>query len=64
MAELKPIAGSYLHSEIRLQPGDRLHRLVARLCDSWIDDLTDEAIIEIEKFADDFRLTHASGGRL
>lgn len=61
MEDLKPISSSYLMSEIRLKPGDRLHRLAARLCDSWIDDLTDEAILKIEEIVDDLRLTSASG---
>jgi hypothetical protein len=61
MPDLKPISVSYLEREIRLKPGERLHRIVARMCDSYIDDLTDEAIVELEKAVDDLRLTSASG---
>ncbi len=64
MSELKPVADEYLRDEIRLEPGkSRLHRLVARLFDTYIDDLTDERIIELEQLADTFRITHASGTR-
>lgn len=61
---LKPIDGGYLRDVIKLNPGDRLHRLVARLGDTYIDDLTDERIIELEELADTFRLTHADGRRM
>jgi hypothetical protein len=61
---LKPIAEEYLRDEIRLRPGDRLHRLVARLSDTWFDDLSDDRIVELEHHADNFRLTHSSGKRL
>jgi len=63
MQDLKPIDSEYLRDEVRLAPGDRLHRLFARLSDTWIDDLSDERIIELERLADDFRLTHANGQR-
>lgn len=63
-AILKPIDAAYLRDELRLYPKhSRLHRLVARLFDTHIDDLTDERIIEIEALADTFRLTHADGSR-
>lgn len=61
---LKPIAANYLGETRILKPGDRLHRLVARLVDTYIDDLTDDRIVEIERLADQFRLTHADGSRL
>jgi hypothetical protein len=64
MEALKPIAEDYLRDVIKLSPGDRLHRLVARLGDTYIDDLTEENIIELERLADTFRLTHADGSRL
>lgn len=64
MAELKPVADAYLRDEIKLKPNDsRLHRLVARLFDTWYDDLSDERILELELLADSFRLTHADGTR-
>lgn len=62
--ELKPIDGTYLRDVIRLNPGDRLHRLVARLCDTYIDDLSDDRILELERLVDSFRATHANGSRL
>lgn len=63
MSALKPVADDYLRDVIKLNPGDRLHRLVARLGDTWIDDLSDERIVELEQLADTFRITHASGAR-
>lgn len=64
MDNLKPIDGEYLRDVIRLVPGDRLHRLVARLADTYIDDLSEDRIVELERLADTFRITHASGARL
>lgn len=58
---LKSISASYLEKRLEVRPGDRLHRLLARLHDSHIDDLTDEAIAALEVVADDFRITDASG---
>ncbi|QUS40549.1 hypothetical protein RPMA_18195 [Tardiphaga alba] len=64
MADLKPIANDYLKDRIVLEPcKSRLHRLVARLFDTYIDDLSDERIIELEQLADSFRITHADGKR-
>lgn len=63
MDALKPVADDYLRDFIKLNPGDRLHRLVARLGDTWIDDLSEDRIIELEQLADSFRITHASGAR-
>lgn len=64
MNALKPVADEYMRDEISLKPGDRLHRLVARLFDTYYDDLSDDRIIELEALADSFRITHASGQRL
>lgn len=64
MADLKPVDGSYLRDGIRLSPGDRLHRLVARLFDTHIDDLTEERILDLERLADSFRITHSDGRSL
>lgn len=60
-AYLKPVSSIFMDRALELSPGDRLHRLVARLHDSHIDDLTDEAIEALEVLADDWRLTDASG---
>jgi hypothetical protein len=61
LCALKPISPAYLDNPIQVRPGDRLHRLIARLHDSHIDDLTDAAIESLEVMADEFRLTDASG---
>ena len=60
---MKSIAPEYLRSIQTLRPQDRLHRLVCRMVDTYIDDLTDERIEEIERLVDTFRLTHADGQR-
>lgn len=62
--DLKPVSTDYVRDVFTLRPGDRLHRLVARMSDTHIDDLSDERIIEIERLADTFRITHADGKRL
>lgn len=61
MGALKPIADEYARDQITVKPGSRLHRLIARLFDSYIDDITDERLLELELLADSFRITHASG---
>jgi hypothetical protein len=38
---MQRIAPEYLNKRLELNPGDRLHRLVAMLHDTWYDDLTD-----------------------
>lgn len=63
MSDLKPIDETYARSQIVLRPGDRLHRVVQRLADTYIDDLTDDRILEVERLIDSYRLTHASGER-
>ncbi len=62
--DLKAVDEAYLNDDLRLRPGNRLHRLVARLFDTYIDDLSDERIIEVERLVDTFRITDASGRRL
>ena len=63
MSALKPIADEYMRDQITVKPGSRLHRLIARLSDSYIDDISDERLLELEPLADSFRITHASGQR-
>ena len=60
---LLPLANEYLLAVHRIQPGDRLHRLISRLMDTYIDDLDDDRISELERHVDTFRLTHADGSR-
>lgn len=64
MGALLPVADDYMRDVIHLKPGDRLHRLVARLADTYYDDLTDDRIVELERLADTFRITHADGSRI
>lgn len=60
---LKPVSAEKLSNLYRIKPGDRLHRLVARLADSWIDDISDERILELEALVDSWRLTDSDGRR-
>lgn len=61
MAErLQPIAETYLSETHIIRPGDRLHRLVSRLADTYYDDLTEDRIEEIERHIDTFRWMHAN----
>lgn len=62
--DLLPVAENYLRDEFRFKPGDRLHRLVARLCDTYYDDLSEENILKLEHLADTWRITHADGSRM
>lgn len=63
-ADLKPISEEYLGEEHRLRPGDRFHRLVARMTDMWFDDISDERIEELERIVDNWRWMNANGERL
>lgn len=63
MSDLKPIDETYARSQVTLRPGDRLHRIVQRMADTYIDDLTDDRILAVEQLIDSYRLTHASGVR-
>ncbi|MBB4952734.1 hypothetical protein H4S14_000776 [Agrobacterium vitis] len=60
---LKPVSDEYLQKEHRLRPGERLHRLVARLADTYYDDLDEQRIEELERKVDEWRFTHADGKR-
>lgn len=59
-----PIDPGYLRNELRLKPGDRLHRVVAMLFDTYYDDLTDERLAELEDHIAKFRWMNASGRRI
>jgi hypothetical protein len=58
------IAPEYLNERLTLKPGDRLHRLVAMLFDTYIDDLTDQRIVELEAHVAQFRWWNAAGERI
>lgn len=58
------IAPEYLNDKLTVEPGDRLHRLVAMLFDTYIDDLTDERIAELEAHVAQFRWCNANGKRV
>lgn len=60
----QPISAEYLDRELRLRPGDRLHRLVAMLMDTYYDDLTDGRLAEIERVVESFRWMNAAGQRV
>jgi hypothetical protein len=63
MKGLKPVAREYMEADHRVRPGDRLHRLIARMADTWIDDLSDDRILDLEQMVDGWRLTHADASR-
>lgn len=61
MANIDP---EYLNQRLTLDPGNRLHRLVAMLFDTYYDDLTDQRISELEQHVEQFRWMNASGKRV
>lgn len=60
----QPIADEYLSRELTVKPGDKMHRLVAMLFDTYYDDLTEERIGDLEATIENFRWMNASGKRL
>lgn len=60
----QPIADEYLGRELTVKPGDKVHRLVAMLFDTYYDDLTEERISDLEATVENFRWMNASGKRL
>jgi hypothetical protein len=61
---MQKIADEYANSPIMVKPGDRIHRIVALLCDTWIDDLTGAKITEIEQSIESWRWCGANGKRV
>lgn len=61
---LKPISSEYLERRFELEPGDRLHRLFARLADTYYDDLSDDRIEQLERMVDGWRWMHADATRI
>lgn len=60
---MQPIAPEYEFSELKVKPGDRLHRIVALLFDTYYDDLTD-FIPELERQIEARRWCNADGKRI
>jgi hypothetical protein len=60
---MKPIAPQFLSQTFEVQPGDRLHRLFARLADTYYDDLSEDRIEELERKVDEWRWMHADASR-
>lgn len=58
------IAEQYARGTLTLEPGNRLHQLVAILFDTHYDDLTDERIAELEAHAQSWRWMNADGERV
>ncbi|CAH2399104.1 hypothetical protein [Mesorhizobium ventifaucium] len=61
--DLNPIDPEYLRTAFIVAPGERLHRLLARLSDSYIDDLSDDLIEGLERTLDAHRICHADGAK-
>ncbi|TPN74489.1 hypothetical protein [Mesorhizobium sp. B1-1-5] len=59
--ELLPIDPEHLDTYITIEPGERLHRLLARLIDTHVDDLREEFIVDLERKIDQVRVTHGDG---
>lgn len=60
---MKPIAPEYLAQTHEVKPGDRFHRLIARMTDTYFDDLSDDRIEELERTVDEWRWCHADATR-
>lgn len=52
---MKPIAAGYRFAAVTARPGDRLHRLFARLADTHVDDVSDDRVDELERLIDGWR---------
>jgi peptidoglycan/xylan/chitin deacetylase (PgdA/CDA1 family) len=60
---MQKIAPEYANAELTVRPGDRLHRIVALLFDTYYDDVTDH-IAEIERSIEAWRWCAADGKRV
>lgn len=60
---MQSIAPEYSSVELRLKPGDRLHRLIALLLDTYCDDLSDDRIADLERRVESWRWCNAAGQR-
>jgi hypothetical protein len=61
---MQRIAPEYANDRITFEPGERLHRLVALLCDTNYDDLTDARIADLEASVESWRWMNAAGERV
>lgn len=62
-ASLKPVAEEYLSETHVVKPGDRFHRLISRMADTYYDDLSDDRIEQLERQVDEWRWMHADSVR-
>jgi len=60
---MKPVANDYMNQTFHVKPGDRLHRLFARMADTYYDDLTEDRIEQLERTVDGWRWMHADATR-
>ena len=61
---MQPIAPEYRNETFTIKPGDRFHRLIALMTDTWYDDLTDQKIKELEQMVERFRWMNAKAERV
>lgn len=61
---MQKVDEKYLNSDLKVEQGNRLHRLVAMLFDTWYDDLTEDRIAELEQHVESFRWMNASAERV
>jgi hypothetical protein len=61
---MQKIAPEFLCQTHIIKPGDRFHRLIALMTDTYYDDLTDARIEALEAQVESFRWCNANGDRL
>jgi len=58
------ISPRYALDTLKVEPGNRLHRLMSILFDTYYDDLTDDRIRQLERLALSWRWMNADGERV
>lgn len=58
------IAPQYEFDTLQVEPGNRLHRLMSILFDTYYDDLTESRIQQLEDLAVSWRWMNADGERV
>jgi len=61
---MQAIAPEYLNKTFTIEPGDRFHRLISLMTDTWYDDLTDHKIKELEQMVESVRWMNAKAERI
>lgn len=61
---MQAISPEYKNETFTIKPGDRFHRLIALMTDTWYDDLTDQKITELEQQVESFRWMNAKAEKV